>query len=176
MRMRVPALLNRLAAVTVAATLVAAVVVWSSAPRAEAFSVDAAGADFTFRYNGGSGGNGTLISGADPATSGAVVLYDTVTTIDGVAVDAVVTTTLLNASISNYDSIGSASGNADYFQVDNSVSSAGGFTSFQFSFYEHGSYTGVGTGIPVILLNVAVTSIDIDAPGQQFQDFVGYQT
>lgn len=136
--------------------------------------MDAAGSAFVFDYS--SGGNGTLMSGGAPGNDGAVVLFTNVATIDGVAIDAVVTTDLNGATVSNYDNIGSASANKPYFQVNNSSTAAGGYTAFTFDFYEHGSYTGVGTGSPVTLRNVAVTSIDIDSPGIQFQDFVGYQS
>jgi len=174
MRSRMVTPVRRQVALAVTILMVAAALVWSAPLRADAFSVDAAGKGFTFDYS--SGGNGTLVSGASPAANGAVVLFDTVATIDGVAIDAVVTTEVNGATISNYDNIGSASANANYFQVNMTSSAAGGYTAFQFDFYEHGSYSGPGTGAPVILLNVAVTSIDIDAPGQQFQDFVGYQS
>lgn len=158
----------------VAALLVAVAFVWTEPAPAEAFSVDATGTVFTFDYS--PGGNGTLLSGGAPTSSGAVVQFSTVTTIDGVAIDAIVTTTLSGATVGNYDNIGSASSNKPYFQVNNASTAAGGFTAFTFDFYEHGSYTGPGTGTPVTLRNVAVTSIDIDGPGIQFQDFVGYQS
>ena len=147
-----------------------------SPQRAEAISVDATDADFNFDYN--SGGNGRLISGGSPTAHGAVVLFDSVVTIDGTAIDAVVTTELSGATISVYDSPGSASSNLPFFQVNTSVTAPNGFTAFTFEFVEHGSYTGPGTGIPVVLHNVSVTSIDIDygTAGQQFQDFVGYQS
>lgn len=164
----------RLAAITAIAVLLGAAVIAGLPSRAEAFSVDASSSSFDFDYS--SGGNGTLVSGVDPADDGAVVLFDTVATIDGVAIDAVVTTEINGADLTNYDNIGSASSNTNYFQINMNSTAAGGYVAFQFDFYEHGSYSGPGTGAPVILLNVAVTSIDIDSPGTQFQDFVGYQS
>jgi uncharacterized repeat protein (TIGR02543 family) len=48
---------------------------------------------------------------------------------------------------------------------------------FTFDFYESGTYTGVGTGIPITLQNVSVTSIDMDGLPNfcQFTDFTGFQ-
>jgi len=166
---------RHIAAIAVLALLGSVALAFGSPKRAEAFSVDATDAEFNFDY--GSGGNGHLMSGGAPTANGAVVLFDSVVTIDGNAIDAVVTTTLSNATIGNYDNPGTASGNKPFFQVDTGITAAGGFTAFTFEFVEHGSYTGPDTGIPVVLHNVVVTSIDIDygTRGQQFQDFVGYQ-
>lgn len=144
---------------------------------ASALSVDASAAAFNFDAQ--SGGNSTLISGASTADSGAVIKFSNVTgtTIPGVSIDAVVTTTLSGSTIANYDNKGSASSNADYFQVNTAVTSAKGFASFKFDFYEGGTYSGPNTGIPIVLRNVSVTSIDLDGNGYcQFTDFTGFQS
>ena len=95
--------------------------------------------------------------------------YTNVLTEGGVQVDAKVTTyQLSNASITNYDDIGSASGNDNYFQINNSASAAGGFTKFKFEFFNHADNS------VVTLQNVRITSIDLDSPGRQFTEFSNF--
>ncbi len=97
--------------------------------------------------------------------------YTNVATIDGIQIDAVVTTVgLNNSSITNYDSIGSASTNDKYFQINNNATAAGGFTAFKFEFFDHAD------GSVAVLKNVSVTSIDLDSPGRQFTEFSGFQS
>lgn len=142
-----------------------------------ALSVDASAAAFNFDAQ--TGGNSTLISGGSTTATNAVVKFSNVTgtTIPGVSIDAVVTTSVSGSTISNYDNKGSASTNADYFQVNTAVTAAKGYASFKFDFYEGGTYTGANTGIPIVLRNVSVTSIDLDGNGYcQFTDFTGFQS
>ncbi len=110
--------------------------------------------------------------------AGNVVLYKTVGTYGGVAIDAVVTTLSVVGSISNYDNPGSAStaaGAANNFMINTS----GGEARFRFEFFRAGSYTGANTGIPVVLQNVKITSIDLDcssaAGSFQYTDATGFQ-
>lgn len=107
-----------------------------------------------------------------------VILYRAVGTYGGVTVDAVVTTVAISSgSITNYDSPGSATavaGSANYWMIN----TLGGNARFRFEFFRGGSYSGAGTGIPVILQNLKVTSIDIDTSGvggNQYSDFTGFQ-
>jgi uncharacterized repeat protein (TIGR02543 family) len=143
---------------------------------AQALSVDASQAAFNFSYPS----NGTLISGASTTANGAVVKFSNVTgtPIAGISIDAVVTTALSNSTITNYDNIGNASSNTDYFQANTDVSAAYGFATFKFDFYEANSYSGPGTGTPLVLRNVSITSIDLDGSNNycQYSDFTGFQS
>lgn len=144
---------------------------------AQALSVDASQAAFNFHFPS----NGTLLSGSDAKNDGSVIKFSNITgtPISGISIDAIVTNTFDSSTVSNYDSNGSASSNTEYFQVNTAVTNPGGTTSFTFDFYEAGSYTGPGTGTPVVLNNVSVTSIDIDgSTGNycQFSDFTGFQS
>jgi uncharacterized repeat protein (TIGR02543 family) len=143
---------------------------------AQALSVDASQAAFDFRFPV----NGSLLSGGAETADGAVVKFSNITgtPIQGISIDAIVTNTLDSSDITNYDDNGNASSNTDYFQVNTDVNSAGGTSSFKFDFYEANSYTGPGTGTPVVLNNVSITSIDIDGSNNfcQFTDFTGFQS
>jgi uncharacterized repeat protein (TIGR02543 family) len=148
-----------------------------TAHSAHALAVDASAA--TFNFNAASGGNSTLISGATNKVSGAVVKFANVTgsSIPGVSIDAVVTTTLVSSTISVYDSPGNASNNTEYFQVDTGITGTNSYSQFKFDFYEGGTYTGANTGIPIVLRNVSVTSLDLDGLSNcQFTDFTAFQS
>ena len=111
-------------------------------------------------------------------SNGDTVLYYNVGTISaGNTVDAVVTTTTTNTSITTYDGTSASSGNAGYFQPDLTLTGSNGKAVFNFAFYEHGTYTGANTGTPVVLENVTISSIDLDngANGYQFSEFSGFQ-
>ncbi len=107
-----------------------------------------------------------------------VVLYKTVGTYGGVAVDAVVTTLSISGSISDYDNPGSASTAAGYLN-NWMINTVGGEARFRFEFFRSGTYTGANTGIPVVLQNVKITSIDLDcssaAGSTQYTDATGFQ-
>ena len=110
--------------------------------------------------------------------AGNVVLYRSIGTFSGVSIDAVVTTVSVSGSISNYDNPGSASTAAGYLN-NFQLNTVGGSVQMQFDFYVSGSYTVVGSGSPVVLQNVRITSIDLDSSGStayQYSDFTGFQT
>ena len=158
------ALLTMLGSITVPAT------------GALALSVDASQASFNFAFPS----NGTLLSGGSASSNGSVVKFSNITgtPINGISIDAIVTSTLTSATITNYDNPGNASSNTNYFQVNADITAAYGRAVYKFDFYEANSYTGPGTGTPIVLNNVSVTSIDIDGSNNfcQFTDFTGFQS
>ena len=120
----------------------------------------------------------TNIVGSGGTAENDVVLYKTVGTYGGVAVDAVITTLSVSGSISNYDNPGSAStaaGAANNWMIN----TVGGEARFRFEFFRAGTYTRANTGIPVVLQNVKITSIDLDcssaAGSYQYTDATGFQ-
>lgn len=143
------------------------------APAGHAVSIfDATGVSFNFDRS-----LAVAVSG-DGKTSGDIIRYRNVATIDGQSIDAVVVTGAQTGStISDYDALGSAEGNATkakpYFQIDTNLTT-GGRSEFTFSFYEANTYSGPNTGQPVILKNVVVTSIDLDSG--QYTEFTGFST
>jgi hypothetical protein len=153
-------------------------------PTVRAATLDVSTTPVTFVYSA----TDPLTGLANPngRNSGDRVIYRNVTSVGGLAVDAVVTTTLSAASVLSYDaSTGGAAGSgpiagtvvADAFQTDLSTSAANGTATFRFDFYEAGSYTTVGSGIPVVLRNVTVASLDLDGTStNQFTDVTGFQT
>lgn len=121
--------------------------------------------------------NSTNLIGTGVAVND-VVLYKTVGTYGGVAIDAVITTLSVSGSISNYDNPGSAStaaGAANNWMIN----TVGGEARFRFEFFRSGTYTGANTGIPVVLQNVKITSIDLDCSSStgsyQYTDATGFQ-
>ena len=113
------------------------------------------------------------------SSNGDLVVYNKVATVNGIAIDAVIKTTLSGgATISNYDNPGSASSIKSYFQLDLN-NGTNGFVSENFSFFEAGTYKGPGTGVPVVLKNVSFASIDLDSVSggdYQFTDMSGFQS
>ena len=110
---------------------------------------------------------------------GDIVAYRTVANIGGTNIDAAIETIAKNgATIGTYDGTSAVSGANDYFQTNVNTSGAGDVV-FKFSFYVGGTYTGGGSGTPVILQNVYINSYDLDrsSPGdsQQFTQFTGVQ-
>jgi hypothetical protein len=122
--------------------------------------------------------NSTNIVGGGGTAVNDVVLYKTVGTYGGVAIDAVVTTLSVSGSISNYDNPGSASTAAGYLN-NWMINTVGGEARFRFEFFRAGTYTGANTGVPVVLQNVKITSIDLDcssaAGSTQYTDATGFQ-
>lgn len=127
-------------------------------------------------------------AGATGRTLNDIMKYTSVATINGVVVDAVVkTAAIVNATISKFDE-GSAVSTAppgstqsvdDLLLTD--MSGSGGSDSsvtYEFSFYEGGTYSGPGSGVPVTLGNVSINSYDIDGNGgvKQYTDFGGFQS
>ena len=146
---------------------------------------DAASIPLTFKQ-----ANRVSISpvGATGRTLNDIVKYTSVATINGVVVDAVVTTaSIVNATISKFDE-GSAVSTAppgstqtvdDLLLTDISGSGASNSSvTYEFSFYEGGTYSGPGSGVPLTLGNVSVNSYDIDGNSgvKQYTDFGGFQS
>ena len=120
----------------------------------------------------------TNIVGTGGTAVNDVVLYKTVGTYGGVAIDAVITTLSISGAITNYDNPGSAStaaGSGNNFMIN----TTGGEARLRFEFFRAGTYTGANTGIPVVLQNVKITSIDLDcssaAGSFQYTDATGFQ-
>jgi hypothetical protein len=135
----------------------------SSAPAASAATLDVSSSAFSFRQT-----NRTMSS---PTSVGGYSIYSNVATVSGISVSAKVTTVALaGTTIDDYDSNGSASANADAFQIDQDVTSNGGRITVKFEFFD------AATGSPVVLTNMAVTSIDLDNPGRQFAEFSSFQS
>lgn len=90
------------------------------------------------------------------------VLFNSVSTRDGVTIDALVTTkTLYNAVVKRYEVGASAGGENAHFQADIYMgTSGGGYADFEFKFYLHGTYPN--NPVQVRLKNVDVSLIDID--------------
>jgi uncharacterized repeat protein (TIGR02543 family) len=153
-----------LALVVILATLAHLVAVPNSAKASTTVDVNGVELDFSSSKRTATNNNTTV---------GGTATYTNVATIGGIQIDAVVTTVgLSNATISSggYDNPGSASANEKYFQIDNTATVAGGFTSFKFEFFDHAD------GSIAVLKNVKVTSIDLDSPGRQFTEFSGFQS
>lgn len=107
-----------------------------------------------------------------------IVLYKNVGSFGGISIDCAVTTVAIAAgSISDYDNNGSATTTGTY--IDNfQLNTVGGEATFKFEFFKSGTYTVAGSGIPVVLQNVKITSIDLDSSGTngfQYTDFTGFQ-
>ncbi len=129
-----------------------------------------------------------ITSGATGKSVGDVVRFNGVTTIDGIVIDAVVRTVAIQqVSITNFDGggavnappPGSSQSVGDLLLTDiNTPTGSEPMVTFEFSFYEGGTYTGAGTGVPVTLANVAINSYDIDGlvNSKQFTDFRGFQS
>ena len=129
---------------------------------ASALSVDMSGVELDFS-------SVKRTSSSTPTANNGTATCTNVATVSGIQIDALVTTTISSATVDNYDNPGSASANEKYFQINNTASAVGGFTSFKFQFYDHSD------GSPVVLKNVLVTSIDLDSPGRQFTEFSAFQ-
>lgn len=148
-----------------------------AAPAAVVLTINETDAALKFDYatadkSGTRGSQGTGVAVNDR------VIYRNAGTYGGVSVDVVVTTVAIaSGSVSNYDNPGSATsgtGSGNYWMIN----TVGGDARFRFEFFKGGTYTGLNTGIPVVLQNVKVTSIDIDTSGtgaNQYSDFTGFQ-
>ena len=117
-----------------------------------------------------------------------IVKYKGVTTIDGVVIDAVVKVVSLDSggSITKLDDGSALSANpptspqtvGDLLLTDIGTTGVLSSVLLEFSFYEGGTYTGVGSGIPVTLANARVSAYDIDAVSsvKQYVDLRGFQS
>lgn len=169
----------------------------SSSGSIAAAALDFSGADWqgeldTTVYNANNatlnfnGATATRIAGSTGSSMGTgngdVVRFNNVITINGQAIDAVVTTTLpTGVTVSQYDSTSNPSNICTYFQPNLSVASnaKGSGATFTIEFYKGGTYTGAGTGEAVTLQNVVVNAYDLDSAGnsnsdRQYQDFKGF--
>jgi len=118
--------------------------------------------------------------------SGTVAIYSDAATIQGLDIDVVVRTTMVptGSSVREFDcgsgstipngGTGTAcagSGVTDsYWDL---LTNGAGYFNFTFSLFEAGTYTGPGTGIPVVVNNLSVSTLDID--GGQAARFFGFQ-
>jgi hypothetical protein len=164
-----------LATLATGAVLASGLVMSGSGSAGAATTVDMTGTPLVFEPSGSRPSQALVGDGRD---AGDVIVYRNVATIGSVVVDAVVTTvSVTDLTLNTYDASnpGSASSDADNFQVDTSTN-AGSSAAFRFDFYLGGSFTVLGSGIPVVLQNVVVTSIDLDGPGRQWTEFTGFQT
>ena len=123
----------------------------------------------------------TSVSGSGNGKStGDVMRFSNVITINGQAIDAIVTTTVDRATFDVYDDAsGNPSTETKYLQPNMNVTSAGGGVNFTIAFYKAGTYTGANTGTAVTLQNVAINSYDIDTSSnsgsdRQYQVFSGF--
>lgn len=145
-------------------------------PASAALIVDANNATFSFI-------NRTTVSGSGNGDkNNDVQKFTNVATINGIAIDSVVTTTIVNSGgvagqlpkITTYD----PGSTANYLDLDVSATSGSdfyGYINLNFKFYEGGTYSGPGTGNQLTLQNLNVFSLDIDS-GNQFSDFKGFQS
>ena len=130
-------------------------------------------------FNGASSTGLTPIIG-NGGNSGDVMRFNNVITISGQAVDAVVTTIIDRATVTEYDNAtNKPSGVGEFFQPNMTVNSAGGGVTFTIAFYKAGTYTVSQVGTAVTLQNVAINSYDIDSSGtsgadRQYQQFKGF--
>ena len=127
-------------------------------------------------------------SGATGRNVGDVMKYAGVATIEGTVIDAVVTTVAFSGlTVQKFDEgsavtappPGSSQSVDDLFMTDvDAPASAPGQLTYSFAFYEGGTYTGAGTGVPVTLANAVINTYDIDGNGgaKQYVDFSGFQT
>lgn len=137
-----------------------------STPSASAANLDVAGKAFSFKQT-----NRTLSSSPAPTSAGGYSVYTNVTSVDGIDIDAKITTeSISQATISDYDADGSASNNLEAFQVNQDITSVGGVVTYKFEFFDH------STNQPVVLENVSITSIDLDGGGRQFAEFSSFQS
>lgn len=175
----VAGLYRRAAWAVVAALLLSTVAVVAPASAAVLTLVDGT---HQLKFNRANGvtyfANGTSSGTVTAPAIGATLLYKNVVTVGGLSVDAAVTLTdVASGSISNFDNPGSAStatGYTDFFQLN----TVGGRATLRFDFFEAGTWSGANTGVPVILQNVKIKSIDLDSSGTngfQYSDFSGFQ-
>ncbi|NIY73322.1 hypothetical protein HCZ30_12880 [Marivivens donghaensis] len=96
--------------------------------------------------------------------------YTNVITIGGEQIDATVTLTALsNATVTTFDSTSNPYADSGFFQPNVSISSAGGYATFKFDFFD-------SAGVPVTLQNVYINTYDLDgagasSSGRQYTDF-----
>jgi len=104
-------------------------------------------------------------SGSAPCvgkTPGDIVRFDTVATVGGTAIDAVVTTeSCTTATVTRYEVASSWVTHDEYFRVRQDIT-AGGMCTYRFEFFVGGTYSGPGTGAPLTVRNLRLTALEID--------------
>jgi hypothetical protein len=107
--------------------------------------------------------------------TGDIVRFNSVATVEGNVIDAVVTTVSnTSSSVTRYEVSSSWTTGNEYFRVRQAIT-AGGMTSYRFDFYLGGTYTGPGTGTPVTIKNAQLTALEIDnRQWVEFSDFDGF--
>ena len=133
--------------------------------------------DYTSHTNYPPTGSGVTCTGSNVCTGMAVgdkVLFANVTTIGSVAVDGIVTTSVISGTtITNYE-VGVGVPIASNFQVNTNTTVNAGYVTFTFDFCVHGTYPCSGSNI-VTLNNVQMTGNDIDAKQYNaFSQIEGY--
>jgi hypothetical protein len=164
----------------IAPMFIAATLVGINAAPAHAVTLDATGQTLDFTDSKKSN-----IIGTDGKQSGDIVKYTSVATISGVTIDAVVEVVELTgiSALGSFDvtadgfdqaSSGAAGIAANrLFQLSFPNNPPAGGVKFRFNFYETGTYTGPGSGIPVTLSNVRINVYDVDAG--QYAEFSSFQ-
>ena len=147
-----------------------------TAPLAQAVPLVALSDTDALVFNRANGFTNFVGTGLNP---GDKVLYKSVGNFSGVSIDCLITTVAVVGSISNYDAEGSATTlPAATYKNNFMINTTGGEARMRFEFFKAGTYTGENTGLPVVLQNVKVTSIDLDSSGTnayQYSDFSGFQ-
>lgn len=126
------------------------------------------------------------VVGNSDTAQGATLVYRNVITVSGIEVDAVVKNiTVSNISFNNYDpdsqtAIAGQNQNSPNWFIAEFGGSGSGYTLFEFSFIEGGTYVDASNpGNPVILQKVYLNSYDIDGAGStgtnQFVEFGGFK-
>ncbi|WP_158437756.1 putative Ig domain-containing protein [Naasia lichenicola] len=150
---------------------------------AQASTLDATGVSLKFKQ----ANRVPVVTGATGRTAGDLMKYTSVATINGTVIDAVVRTAeITGATVTKFDEgsavtsppPGSSQSVDDLLLTDISGSAAEARATLEFTFYEGGTYTGPGSGVPVTLSNVIINTYDIDgnAGVKQFTDFRGFQS
>jgi len=184
MKMAKTSIRSKMLTVTIGFVIAASVAI-VGAPSANAGQFDVTGKSSVFD----SSRTTTVYSAAGiaPGTQGYKILYHDVfvNSSTSLNIDALVSVTRIEGDFTLNSSGGNVSfdpvtpvnaGRESFFEVSRTAGSQGGVMTLQFDFYEGGTYSGPNTGIPAVLQNVKVTSIDLDAGGVQFTDFFGFQS
>ncbi len=152
-------------------------------------SFDATGETFAL-----TNANLTFLSGGKTsAAANTVAVYSKAANIQGLDIDVVVTVNSSAGTIKEMDcglqsTIPQGGATANGGSASNYCAGTTGVTdsywdlltmgsgtyAFTFAFFESGSYSGAGTGIPVVLNNLVVSTLDLDS--LQAAQFFGFQT
>lgn len=106
---------------------------------------------------------------------GDIVRFDSVATVGGTVIDAVVTTlSCTTASVTRYEVSSSWVTSNEYFKVRQDIT-AGGMCTYRFEFFVGSTYTGPDTGTAVTIRNLQLTALEIDnRQWVEFSHFDGY--